>query len=43
VYLNDILVGHVSGQEPYTIVENGRALSFSGRPETEIALKRQNG
>lgn len=43
VYLNGKLVGHVSGQEPYTIVENGRALSFSGRPETEIALKRQTG
>lgn len=40
VYCGGSLVGHVSGQEPYTIVTSLRAQSFSGAPGISLAVKR---
>lgn len=39
VFREGALVGHISGEEPYTIVRGGRPVSFSGRRATEISLK----
>lgn len=40
VFKDGELIGHVSGQEPYSIVRDHRAVSFSGTAGTEIAMKR---
>ncbi|MBN9672161.1 DUF6963 family protein [Roseibium aggregatum] len=39
VFRDGELIGHISGEEPYTIVRDYHAVSFSGKGSARIALK----